>query len=158
MGMNPVQELAVYRGKKTLLQIPHGYELRVKGRFAKLATKLWEYLITKGVLVQSYIPEEKIERVRIDGRDLFDKIDKQYRALLQDCSEPEMVIVGRDTFRQMMSMRELSEYMGGPLSFIAQGARNEIVNRHGETRRTLFNLPVRVVSNMEGLVILDRAR
>jgi hypothetical protein len=161
--MNPVQTIEIYDFKEKHIRIPRGWELRVEGRFAKLATKLWDYFRKKGLIVQSYMDDVRIERVRIDSRDLMDNIMRQYEGSLFRDHDPEMVIVGRDTFRKMMGLRELHDYCGGPLSFTATAERWD---QRGDPRqypgerpvKTMFNLPVRVVSNMEGMVIVDRGR
>jgi hypothetical protein len=163
MGMSePVQTIEIYDFKEKHVRIPRGWELRVEGRFAKLATKLWDYFRKKGLIVQSYMDDVRIERVRIDGGDLMNRLMTHYEGSLFRDHDPEMVIVGRDTFRKMMGMQELQDYCGGPLTFNATGER---FNRSGDPRdptvrptRTLFNLPVRVVSNMEGFAVVERGR
>jgi hypothetical protein len=159
MNQDPVQTVEIYDFKEKNIRVPRGFELHIEGRFAKLAKKLWNYLIKKGLLVQSYMDDTRVERVRIDGRDLFDNIMKQWEGSLYRDHDPELVIVGRDTFRKMMSIRELHDYCGGPLSFNAIGERCHSTGRSGDRpTKTMFNLPVRVVTNMEGIVVVDRAR
>jgi hypothetical protein len=162
VGMSdPVQTIEIYDFKEKHVRIPRGWELRVEGRFAKLATKLWDYFRKKGLIVQSYMNDVRIERVRVHGGELMDNIMSQYEGSLFRDHDPEMVIVGRDTFRKMMGIRELHDYCGGPLSFNAIGERYHAGDPRDPTARptkTMFNLPVRVVSNMEGMVILDRGR
>jgi hypothetical protein len=158
------QVIEVYDFKEKHVRIPRGFELRVEGRFAKVANKLWNYLIKKGVIVQSYMTDTKVERVLIDERDLFENIMQQYEGSLYRDHNPEMVVVGRDTFRKMMNIRELQDYCGGPLSLTAVGERCSYPmgadHRDPTVRptKTMFNLPVRVVTNMEGMVIVDKAR
>jgi hypothetical protein len=156
----PVQTIEIYDFKEKHVRIPRGWELHVEGRLAKLATKLWDYCRKKGVIVQSYTTDTRVERVRVDSRDLMDNIMRQYEGSLFRDHDPEMVIIGRDTFRKMMGIHELHDYCGGPLSFTATAER-----LHGDPRdptvrpiKTMFNLPVRVISNMEGMVIVDRGQ
>jgi hypothetical protein len=162
VGMNPVQTIEIYDFKEKHIRVPSGWELRVRGRFAKLATKLWDYCRKKGWIVQSYDQTIKVQRVRIDGRDLMDRLMTHWEGTLFRNGDPEMVIVGRDTFRKMMGMQEMQDYCGGPLNFNAMGER---YHRSGDPRdptarptRTLFNLPVRVVTNMEGFAVVERGR
>lgn len=158
------QVIEVYDFVEKSFRIPRGFELRVEGRFAKLATKLWDYLIKKGFLVQSYETGTKVERVLIDERDLFENIMQQFDGSLYRDNNPEMVIVGRDTFRKMMNIRELQDYCGGPLSLNAVGERFDYPagcdprDPTVRPRKTMFDLPVRVVTNMEGMVIVDKGR
>jgi hypothetical protein len=157
------QVIEVYDFKEKHIRIPRGWELRVQGRFAKLATKLWDLCRKKGWIVQSYMNDTRMERILIDSRDLMDNIMQQYEGSLFRDHDPEMVIIGRDTFRKMMNIRELSDYCGGPLSLTATAER---WNQRSDPRqypgerpvKTMFNIPVRVVSNMEGMVIVDRGR
>jgi hypothetical protein len=156
VGMNERQVIDLYDFNKITHKLPSGYELRVEGRFAGLAAKLWRFLIKKGLLVQSYRDVEKVTRVQLDGCDLFDKICKHYYSLLSACRDPQMVLIGPNTMAELMHLPQLREYSGGPFSFSAQGERIDMV-RGGRVKRA-FNLPVRVVSQMEGVVIVDRER
>jgi hypothetical protein len=104
--------------------------------------------------------DTRIERIRIDERNLMERLMQHYEGALFRNYDPEMVIIGRDTFRQMMGMQEMQDYCGGPLSFNAMGERYHRDPRDPDARptRTLFNLPVRVVTNMEGFAVVERAR
>lgn len=153
---NGKQVIDLYGFKQKVTRFPSGYELRVKGRFAKLATKLWRYLIDKGVLVQSFGEQEKVTRIHLDGHDLFNKICEHYYNLLEACRDPEQVLIGSNTMRELMNLPQLRDYAGSPFEFTAYGERTDII-RGGPVKRA-FNLPVRVVPQMEGVVILDRVR
>lgn len=159
------QMIEIYDYNEKHFRIPQGWELRVEGRFSKLATKFWNYCRKKGWIVQSFTTTSKVERVLIDGHDLMDRLMKHWEGALFRNGDPEMVVVGRDTFRKMMGMQELQDYCGGPLNFNAMGERYHCDGDPRDFRdptrrptRTLFNLPVRVVTNMEGFVVVERGR
>jgi hypothetical protein len=44
---DPVQTIEIYDFKEKHVRIPRGWELRVEGRFAKVATKFWDYAARK---------------------------------------------------------------------------------------------------------------
>ena len=71
---NGKQVIEVFDFNEKHIRIPRGWELRVEGRLAKLATQLWDYCRKKGWIVQSYESHTTVERVLIDGRDLMDNI------------------------------------------------------------------------------------
>lgn len=160
MGMKDrFTTIDVYDYEERRISLPAGYELRVEGRFAKAAKKLWSYLIKKGMIVQSFRDDVRVQRVLVDNHKLSQAIFERYFNLIEASRDPEMVIVGRDTFRQMMNMRELHDHCGGPLSLGITGEINYGSGRPGERPiRRAFNLPLRVVNNMEGFVILERGR
>jgi hypothetical protein len=158
-NVNGRQVIDLYGFETKTIRFPSGYELRVKGRFAKVASKLWKYLITKGILVQSFGETEKITRIHIDGRDLFDKIYEHYFNLLEASRDPEEVLIGPNTLRQIMNTPALQDYQGGPFRLNAIGERCHAGARPGDMpRKEMFNLPVRVVPQMEGILVLDRVR
>jgi hypothetical protein len=151
--------IEVYDYHERRVSLPAGFELRVEGRFANLAKKLWSYLIKKGMIVQSFRDDVRVERVVVDNHKLADAIFDRYFNLLDASRDPEMVIVGRDTFRQMMNIRELQDHCGGPLSLGVTGEIKYATGRPGDPPiKRAFNLPVRVVNNMEGFVVLERGR
>lgn len=156
MGMRERQMVDLYDFKEVTFKVPSGYELRVTGRFGGIATKMWRFLIRKGLLVQSFRDDVKVTRVHLDGGDLFDKIYRHYYSLLAACRDPERVLIGPNTMAELMNLPQLRDYAGGPFQFTAHGERIDEV-RGGRIRRA-FNLPVQVVPQMEGVVIVDSVR
>jgi hypothetical protein len=153
---NGRQVVDLYTMERVTFQVPAGYELRHDGRFAGLKKKVWNFLIRKGILVQSFRDHEEVKRVHLDGHDLFNRICEHYYNLLDACRNPSQVLIGPNTMSELMNLPQLRDYSGSPFEFTAHGERSDMI-RGGPVRRA-FDLPVRVVPQMEGIVILDSIR
>lgn len=150
--MDDVQVIDIYKSKLTPIRIPEGFVLSPKGRFAKLQQRVWNWAVAKGLIVNHFITGEKVTRVAVRKSDLFDRLMDQYETIMLSMRDPEVVLMGPDTFRKMMRLSYEIPH-DTPFGLTATG----YVKRYRDQKAEIFNLPVRVIPHMEGCLILDRA-
>jgi hypothetical protein len=139
--MNRVQ---LYRMQQSTRLIHGGYELYAHGRFAWLHRMLWRTLQRLGALKPSMNEYVDVLRLPLDNDSIFERIFESRRDLFARRRRPTEVLIGPNTLSELINCPELRDY-GSPFSFTA----------HAGYDRTIFDLPIRVVPQMEGVLVLD---
>lgn len=139
--MNRVQ---IYRMQQSTRLIHEGYELYAHGRLAWLSRWLWRALQRLGALKPAMNEYADVLRLPLDNDSIFERIFKSRRDLFAHNRRPVEVLIGPGTLSELINCPELRDY-SSPFSFSAQAGFD----------RKIFDLPIRVVPQMEGVVVLD---
>lgn len=161
MGMRQRQVIELYTMKRKITKIPNGHKLNAHGRLARVHRFLWRTLERMGALAQAYDDHEKVIRIPFDADSAFEKIEEGYGNLMEFDRQPFEVLIGPRTLSELMHCRELRDY-NYPFTMEAQTERWEQPHRSypgdptSRPVRKIFNVPIRVVPQMEGVLVLDR--
>jgi hypothetical protein len=83
-------------------------------------------------------------RFPMDNGSVFERIFESRRDLFMRHRKPSEVLIGPNTLAELINCPELRDY-AAPIGFTAPAGFD----------RTIFNLPIRVIPQMEGVVVLD---
>ena len=124
--------------------IPNGWGLRAHGRLAWLHRALWRILTKLGALSQSMEERVEVLRLPVDNDNIFQRILEAHEGAFANYARPTKVLIGPATMADLLNCPELRNW-NSPFSFDAKAGFN----------RTIFNLPIYVVPQMEGVIVLD---
>lgn len=136
--------VTVCKMQERITRIHDGYELNAHGRFAWLHRFMWHKLKEWGAIGPAMRDHVEVLRLPVDNDSIFDRIFESYHDRFANYCQPTEVLIGPDTLSELISCPELRGY-NSPFSFNAQAGFG----------KTIFNLPIRVVPQMEGVVVLD---
>jgi hypothetical protein len=108
---------------------------------------LWRSLQRLGALVPAMNEYVSVLRFPMDNDTVFGRIFESRRDLFANHRRPSEVLIGPNTLSELMDCPELRDYPS-PIDFTAQCGFG----------KTIFSLPIRVVPQMEGVVVLDERR
>lgn len=155
MGMK--RRIEVYKMSQTTLQIPSGQELNAHGRLAWLQRMLWHWLEKMGALNQAYRESVEVIRLPLTADEILDRIVEQYEGLFEVDRIPKEVLIGSSTLADLLScdqLRHFPERFGfdADVEYTLDKRRDPTAPR----RRRIYNLPITVVPQMDGVLVLDR--
>jgi hypothetical protein len=139
--MNRVQ---IYRTVEKTRFLHEGWELNPRGRLAWLQRLFWRALGKMGALSPAMNEYVEVLRFPMDNDSVFRCIFESQSDLFMRHRRPSEVLIGPNTLSELIACPELRDYPS-PISF----------NAHCGFGKTIFNLPIRVVPQMEGVVVLD---
>lgn len=138
--MNKVQ---YFRMAERTSLVPNGWKLNAHGRLAWLHRLLWRWLEKMGAVAQSY--DEVVKTVRLPcSDDVFRAILEQRSGLFEVSRKPKEILIGPHTLDELYSCPEMRDMM----------MKATMTARAGYGRE-FYNLPIRVVPQMEGVIVLD---
>jgi hypothetical protein len=126
------------------LSIPNGMELAAHGRLAWLHRLLWRALVKMRALSQSMDERVEVLRLPVDNDSIFERIFEAYEGHFSNHSRPTKVLIGPRTLSELISCPQVRDW-NSPFQFTAKAGFN----------RTIYGLPIIVVPQMEGVIVLD---
>jgi hypothetical protein len=141
--MNRVQ---IYRMKEKSRLVHEGWKLRAHGRLAWLHRLLWRTLGKLDALAPAMNEYVDVLRLPLDNEGVFERIFKSRQDLFMRRRRPTEVLIGPSTLAELINCPELRDY-SSPFAFSARAGFD----------RTIFDLPIRVIPQMEGVIVLDEA-
>jgi hypothetical protein len=125
----------------TTLQ-PGGWEFCPHGRFAWLQRLFWKALLRMRAVESVTKEEGQVIRLPLSGDGIVERIFEAYEGLFKVHRQPEEVLIGPDTLSELLNAPEVRGF-DSPFQF--SGAMG--------FGRTMFNLPVSVIPQMEGVIV-----
>lgn len=138
------ERVTLYRMGERISLRPVGFDLRPHGWLAWLHRALWWALHRLGALSQKFEEKVDILRLPVSNDDVLCAIMEAREGLFQVNRRPSEVLIGPHTLAELINCPELRDW-NSPFRIDATAG----------FERTLFNLPIRVVPQMEGVVVLD---
>jgi hypothetical protein len=142
--MNRVQ---IYSMKEKTRLVHEGYSLRPHGRLAWLHRMLWRALEKLGALSPAMNQYVDVLRLPLDNDSIFERIFESRHDLFARHRRPAEVLIGPNTLAELINCPEVRDYPS-PFIFTARAGFD----------RTIFDLPIRVLPQMEGVVVVDERR
>lgn len=136
------EPITLYQMDTQIMSVRDGYEFRPRGRLAWLQRLCWWALVKMRAVGPHYTDEVKVIRLPLDGDGIVERIFQAYRGLHSIREKPSEILVGPETLSEILNSPEVRDYMG-PFSFSGRAGFDN----------TLFNLPVHVLPQMEGVVV-----
>jgi hypothetical protein len=136
--------VVLYRTDERTFRIHEGYELNAHGRLAWLHRWLWRMLNRMGAVAPAMKECVEIIRLPVDNDSIFQRIFEARHDLFNRNRRPAEVLIGPNTLSELISCPEIRDY-GSPFSLDARAGFG----------KTIFNLPIRVIPQMEGVIVLD---
>ena len=133
----------LFRTEQRIRRVRDGWSLRPHGRLAWLHTLLWKCLVRLNALSQSFVEEVDTLRLPISNDEVFHRILEARDDLFQNHRRPRRILIGPKTLGELIGCEELRSWPSA-FQFHAEAGFN----------RTLFDLPIEVVPQMEGVVVL----
>ena len=134
--------IQLYEPRERSFYQPSGHKLHAHGRLGWLHRLLWRALLRMGAIKVNTEETIKVYRVLIDEEALFDRVRANLDAILRRGETPKEILLGPDTFSEMMNSPELRGY-NAPFSFDMRYGYN----------KSLYGLPVHVLPWMEGVLV-----
>jgi hypothetical protein len=139
-----MNRVVLYRAKEKARLVHEGYELYAHGRLAWLHRFLWRALDGVGALKPAMNEYVDYLRLPIDNDSIFQRILEARQDLFHRYRRPTEVLIGPSTLSELIGCPELRDYHSA-FSFDARAGFG----------KTIFNLPIRVIPQMEGVIVLD---
>lgn len=139
-----MNRVVLYKMEERTLRVQEGYKLNAHGRFAWLHRLAWRTLKRWGAVKPAMRDHVEVLRLPIDNDSIFQRIAEARYDLMSRRRKPAEVLIGPNTLSELIGCPELRDY-GSPFCFTATAGFD----------RTIFNLPIRVVPQMEGVIVLD---
>lgn len=133
----------IYRMQERLSYVENGYELKPHGRLAWLHRFLWWALLKLDALNTSMTERVDVLRLPIDNGEVFHRILEARHGLFDVRRQPRRVLIGPETLSELIGCPEVRDWMGA-FEFNAPACRDG----------KIFDLPIEVVPQMEGVVVL----
>lgn len=136
--------VVLYHTEERHFRVQEGYKLNAHGRFARLHRWVWRMLKRHGVVVSAMKDCVEVIRLPIDNDSIFQRICEARHDLFSRNRRPSEVLIGPNSLAELINCPEIRNY-GSPFSFDARVGFG----------KTIFNLPIRVLPQMEGVLVLD---
>jgi hypothetical protein len=131
-----------YRNQTTFTIETPAYDFEPKGKLKWLQRFMWNMLFKMEAIQQHYDTKTEVKKVLIDRGSVADNLLKSYRSWFNYGKKPTRVYMGHEQFEEL-SYNHLEHHLVG-FNFTVPMSYN----------RTVFDLPIEVLPNMNGVLIV----
>lgn len=136
------EPITLYKMDLRVAMAPNGYELSPRGRLAWLHRLLWRALLKMGAIRTSMKETVEVIRLPLSGDSILERIFNAREGMLKTYRKPREILIGPQTLAELISCPDLRDSYQA-FSFTGRAGFD----------RMLYNLPIHVEPQMEGVLI-----